>query len=331
MFFLLWLSLTASGHTLNPDKSHGVELSSSDHSALFFPFWSGDTRFFRGGLYLVIRGANNEEGMSIYRWDEEGCRRIFQTTPREGLWASRATAVDESGDTLYFSGYLDGLVYRYNPVEGFRRFAEKNFVQSLFVYKGVPVRGHKGPGHDLETVGNRELPVLSLINRRLPEGVDHPSESRINKQEMVLARNGHRLAVGYRLSQPVVIFDLEDGRRLETHRLRRLFAGYIPPTQTFDVKNINRKTSVEWSERHHRLQSLAWFGEDLFGHFQKGYEGYGVWVRLNRPGFVWDNNRQTTKIMAMGPERLLLGSVKETEVGEVRWSLRQGLSLPSAP
>ena len=314
-----------------------VILSSDDHSALFFLSWYFDTQFFEEGLFLVIMGSTQEqEGLTIYRWKGNEFKKLFTTTPREGIFNARAVALTPKGDALYLCDFLKGLIYRYRPGATFIRFGQKPNTEALVAYQDFVIRGTKWPSYNLETVGDQALPVLETINSLLPKDAVHVSDGKSNADEMVLALDKHRLALGYNLYSAALIFDLGSGDLLQRCEWKKPFSGYIEPRKdfigTYQEPQEYMRAMQAWQESFHQLVVLAWHRGKLYGLFRRGIEDQGIWARLNgttEDPFSWDNNRNEIKLLSIGPDRVMLGRRKEDAEERVTWTLWQSTSLPS--
>ncbi len=312
-----------------------VTLSSDDNSRLFYSSWFFETRFYRDGVYVVLNGSTrNKEGLCIYHWTETTFERIFCTTPREGIYSARAVAVTATGDAIYLSDWLAGLIYRYIPGQDFKRIDQKFGTESLVVFGDAVIRGGKKPSNNLGTVAPAELAVLEKINDSLPRDATHPSEGRSNENEMLLALDGSRLAIGYKLHENILIVDMGTGAVLKEVAMKRPFPGYVIPPDDFVGETKNTQEFVRlidhWLETFHKLEMLSWHRGELFGFFRRGYEDNGIWARLDgQKPYFWDNNKGGLQLLSIGPDRVILGEKEETADEAVIWTLRQSSSLPS--
>jgi len=316
-------------------ETQTASLSSNEHTVLFSDAWYYDTLFYDGGAYLVMKGNQlDREGMTIHHWGPDGLAKIFTTTPREGLFNARAAAVSKDGKTLYFSDFLQGLIFEYEPGGSFNRYDAKLYTEALACYNGQLFRGNKSPLNNLESIKG-DMPVLKRINKQLPDD-KHASEEASNFNEMILLVVDHKLFVAYNLLDFYLVFDLRTGELLEKKGIHTPFAGYTIPDDTFvEITNDTKRNQLlkaEWYAQFHSLMVIAWHEGKLYGLFRKGYDCQGIWASLDgksKSDFVWDNNQSDHKILAIGPTRVITADKEEKDDGETQWSLFLNSSLPS--
>lgn len=328
MFFLIFAKTEA---------AESVSLSSEQHSILFYNSWFFNTCFYKDGVFLLLKGdKKNGEGLSIYRWTNKEFSHLFTTTPREGLYDIRTSTASRDGNAIFMSDYLAGIIYKYEPEGKFKRHGVKLHTESLELYNETLLRGNRYPLHNIEVVSG-ELELIKKINDQLPKGLSHPSEGEMNFNEMLLHVDGDQLYVAYKLFDLILVFDLKTGHKLETKKINRPFPGYIIPDENFIVQTDdpqkNYRKMFEWSDGFHTLIKISVRDNALYGLFRTSVDDEGVWAKLDADedssGFVWDNNKESLKLLAIGPNRVLTANKEEKSDGEMVWTLFLNASLPS--
>jgi len=312
----------------------GVEFGSEDSAMVYSNLWAHwvyDRGSWHWVSYLPV-----DDAVEVWTWPPDGAPRFLaKTGPREGVIAASGAAMAEDG-RLTIRGLLNPTLFALatdRPEPEFVRLGQADsllgdYFQRRNLWLTAVSADGRGP-IKLATCMGAEMPdFVTRINRLIPDETYHVSQTRTNHQKMHLAVDGDRLAVGYTFFKDYLLFERFD----ESPRMKRApirFRGHREPPESF-VKGALTQTAVaEYFDGFHRLERLSWHQGKLYGFFLKGMEGYGLWACLSEPGaFLWDNNRQQDKLLALAPEEAVIGRVRETEDGRVTWTLWRRETLP---
>jgi hypothetical protein len=283
----------------------------------------------------------DQEGLEVHRWTEKGIEKLFVTTPREGFYNPRTVTVSTGGEQIFFGDYVAGLIYAYSDDAGFRRVGHKPGAEALFAAQDSVVAATRFPQTNLEIVSGRSTRALDSLRSALPHDTDRASGYISHENEIVLAADGDRLAIGYKLYDRVAVFDLKTGEQTRELAIRRPFPGYREPPLEWDGRLLGNdyeahaRRRSDWLDSFHRLERLAWVGDELYGLFFRELEDRGVWVSLERQSdgasdqpFVWNNNEQEIQLICADGRRALLARVDERPNGAIHWTLWQQNELP---
>jgi hypothetical protein len=327
------------------------ELSSENHSSLFYPMWFFKSVHDQDGVWFAVDGDRKTgEGVAVYRLDETGLNLIQTSEPRSNLFYSKGLSVSQEEGRLFLLGNLGLNLFEANSDEILNRMPLSNS-DVLLSYGSVLIRGVKFPKHELEVIypaqidfgaggeenaGERDEKLekaIARINRQL-SSKKHPSEGYFSVNEMIASIEGSRLAVSTCLGREIQVFDLNTGERLEQWPIEHPFRDWIEPPDTRPVLakgqiDFNRKYH-EWIDDFDRCIQLSWCGGEIYGLFRRGYDGSGVWAKLsNREArqFTWNNNGNDVHLLAMGADQFVLGQPRENSRGEVVWKLWRSREL----
>lgn len=322
ILLLTWFLQLGPGHT--------AVFSSTEYPAVFLPLWS-EWHFQNGRWVAAVFGDSDDDlGITLYCWDKgKPIERLASTTAREGVYLVRNATLSPSGRQFVFQGYGNPAAFEYDldqREKGFRRrFIISKSDDLLFWDDHTIIAAAKFPSIAFQVDGSDSLPALldSLMDQ-IPDGIDHPIESRYYKNRMHLCRLGQQIALGFGIHPEVLVWN-----GVRRHVFSVGFAGYVEPIRDFPRDSRRYK---QWFSQFHHLLQLTWFEGDLYGLYRKGYEEYGVWVRFEGNGsrVVWDNDRETTRIFTMQQDEMILGQQGEDQNGDVTWRLWRSSTLPTA-
>ena len=326
----LWYCLLA-----RPLCAGTITLSSSKYPALLYPMWYHEFLTCGDTTYISIEGSRpSQEPFQILEWKQDRVVSIFQSSPRENIYKAYSQVMSEDCEQFFLGAYFGGGTYSFDLSGKFQMVAsDGSLSEALFVYKGGLVRaGKNNTGAPLKVLSGTALPGLERINQRLRKVPPHPVDGRFNFNKTVLAHDGTLLALAYCIQPEVFLFNLESGELVKIIRISGLFPGYLPPSDTFPVKNgpdLNHRT-ITWFSSFHILLSLRAYENKIYAFFRKGYESQGVWAELGG-SYIWDNDKQATILMDITPEGCILGTTTGQSSDEVLWTLRRSNTLPKAP
>lgn len=311
------------------DQGPVAVFSSNEHSEIFKPVWSFWHRAPNGWVFVISGDRREAEGLSIWSWPTgQQPKRLINSGIREGIFQVRGSALTPSGKKLYLRGFTNPVLFEVN-LENPKRFKRAFLVEQsdsiLFWDEKRLLSGGKYPKLVFKVYGEDQnpIPLLANIKDQIPSDIDHPIEHFYGQNQMLMAKNGQKLAIAFGLYSEVMIWD---GVR------KRYFVIGFPGYQKPPWKNPrNIKRFKPWFEKLHHLSQLTWFQDRLFGLFKQGYEEYGVWVEFVGAGAIkiWDNDKEDIRIFAMEKDSLILGKQILDHEEEVQWQLWQASSLPS--
>ncbi len=307
-------------------------LDTDSYTGLFYPSFAWATWLnLKDGWLLFINAENMHEtkGVCILEW-KESLRLIAEADmARDGIMNAATSAVNDEGD-IFFTPIGSPLLYQLikgtTPKDArFARIKTIPMYNSLFFFNNSMIGGVKYPDQKVEAVFGDDIRIINALNNQLPQSVSHSAESRTNLIKMLLCNSKDKIALGYTTHSVVYVID-------EQMKLKSIPVdfSFLAPLDKDYPKNFARH--AEWINTFHRIVKLAWYNNALYAAYQKGYDGYGIWVRIptkpdSKP-YKWDNNKNSTMILAMGHEEIVLGTRKEEENGSIKWAIWRNSSLP---
>ena len=312
-------------------EEKAIHLSSSKHSVLNYPAsFTRQTVFSGETVWIGLTGdKKSDEGLCIYKWSNDNLEIFFCTTPKDNLYKPASYTVHPSSENLYFVSRVGNIAYIYDKKNGLKRFSKAPYCNEVNLLNGDLYTTSGLTNKASYLLPQKDNKLLNFINTKISYKYYIPREPR-DEDKLLTSVSENHIAFAKSLWSDIYIFDTKEDIASRRHQFQNPFRGYLapPPFNTPAGQNL-KKDWKKWVNSFHRLCLITWHKDQLYGWFRKGYDDHGVWARLDAPGYAYRNPDHEEKLLAVGPDRVIMGTIEEDDEGEVIWTLWQSSSLPS--